>query len=151
MSDFFGLPIEGERPEYRSNPAEQADPAELIEKLQAVLAFPEVENVRWEQFTPYFNDGDVCEFSVYTAYVKLVGREDGGDYNDGYLEEADFRWYPERYEDVANATAISSALREFSSALGGGSHERILIEKFGDPAQVTATRDGFSIEFYEHD
>lgn len=26
---------------------------------------PEVSAIYWQQYTPYFNDGDICEFGVY--------------------------------------------------------------------------------------
>lgn len=30
---------------------------------------PNVENFGWSQYTPYFNDGDTCEFTVHTDYI----------------------------------------------------------------------------------
>jgi hypothetical protein len=32
-----------------------------------------VKNVYWTQYTPYFNDGEVCEFSVNDAFILLKG------------------------------------------------------------------------------
>lgn len=43
-------------------------------------ACPEVEAVTWTQYTPYFNDGETCEFSVNEKYFILVGDEDPDDY-----------------------------------------------------------------------
>lgn len=43
-------------------------------------ACPEVEAVTWTQYTPYFNDGETCEFSVHDKYFILVGDEDPDDY-----------------------------------------------------------------------
>jgi hypothetical protein len=43
-------------------------------------ACPEVEAVQWTQYTPYFNDGETCEFSVHEKYFILVGDEDPDDY-----------------------------------------------------------------------
>lgn len=42
-------------------------------------ANPEIGRVRWVQYTPHFNDGDACVFSVHTVYfeIKGVGREGG--------------------------------------------------------------------------
>jgi hypothetical protein len=45
--------------------------AKLNDKLKATLTFgsaelfeefPELESFSWTQYTPYFNDGDTCEF-----------------------------------------------------------------------------------------
>ena len=38
--------------------------------------YPDVEAVRWTQYTPYFNDGDTCTFSVHDGYVKLKDQGD---------------------------------------------------------------------------
>lgn len=43
-------------------------------------ACPEVEAITWTQYTPYFNDGESCEFSVHDKYFILVGDEDPDDY-----------------------------------------------------------------------
>lgn len=33
-------------------------------------AYPTLEGVKWEQWTPYFNDGDSCVFSIHDRYIK---------------------------------------------------------------------------------
>lgn len=39
--------------------------------------YPDLEEFSWDQYAPYFNDGDPCEFSVHSDYpeVKLKGFE----------------------------------------------------------------------------
>lgn len=32
-----------------------------------------LESIGWVQYTPYFNDGDTCEFSVHTEYPYING------------------------------------------------------------------------------
>jgi hypothetical protein len=39
-------------------------------------SYPQVEAVRWLQYTPFFNDGDTCEFNVHEPLVKLEGVSD---------------------------------------------------------------------------
>ena len=34
---------------------------------------PKLKSFGWSQFTPYFNDGDTCEFSAHTDYLFLNG------------------------------------------------------------------------------
>lgn len=65
-----------------------------MEKLDTLFAFPEVEAVRWEQYTPYFNDGDVCVFNIHDAYIKFVGVDEGGECEDGF---GDGKAYPDGY------------------------------------------------------
>lgn len=50
---------------------------------------PEGFAVHWTQFTPYFNDGDACTFSVNDAYLVKVNNELArGDFS-GYGEDED--------------------------------------------------------------
>ncbi|HWJ26014.1 MAG TPA: hypothetical protein VNS32_05695, partial [Flavisolibacter sp.] len=71
---------------------------ELTEQLRkdfpALLAplfekYPGVKNVRWTQYTPYFNDGDACEFSSNAAWADLNHDGYDDDENDDE-EEGDF-------------------------------------------------------------
>lgn len=163
---FEGRPVEGEINRYTDGIKEQDDPKLFIEALDTLLAVPGVEAVRWNQYTPYFNDGEACVFSIYSAYVKVSGDEDeeAGDYGDGYRSTYDLYDYDHSksgsYEDRQvfgtvggyPAKMIHDALKAFESVLENGRHYVILNQKFGDPAQVTANRDGsFTVEFYEHD
>ncbi|MBM4707887.1 hypothetical protein GS982_01575 [Rhodococcus hoagii] len=196
-----GRPINGEISHYSSKEiCEQRPIQEFLDALDALFAFPEVEAVRWEQYTPYFNDGDACEFGIREVRIKFVGgdeeageREDGfiesgldfppgyfdthsyGDYKyyaaDGTEVDANKRWgmrgvtskhvFPEgkaraTYTDMkfyVNGEVredIEKAYGDFARRVGGA-HEIDLRKHFGDPAQVTATREGFDVEFYEHE
>lgn len=158
MTDVFeGRTIEGDINRYTSGPGAQDDPALFLAALDELLDTPGIEAVRWNQYTPYFNDGEACEFSIYSAYVKVAGDEDGvGDYGDGFRDAYDFyNGYGDNREFVTVAgypgKMIYDALIAFERVLENGSHFVILNEKFGDPARVTATKSGFEVEFYEHD
>jgi hypothetical protein len=59
--------------------------AAVKELVAPLFEFP-VEAVRWTQYTPYFNDGDPCEFGVHEPYVKITGLDDEGDYGDGFID-----------------------------------------------------------------
>lgn len=37
---------------------------------------PEVTGIHWTQYTPYFNDGDTCEFSVKEYFFHILDDED---------------------------------------------------------------------------
>jgi hypothetical protein len=39
----------------------------------------------------------------------------------------------------------------FSDAIQSGSFDQVLNELFGDHAEVIVTRDGITVEFYDHD
>lgn len=55
----------------------------LIDQVANKLftTIPEIESVFWTQYTPYFNDGDACTFSVNDIYFNL--------YDDPTLEDED--------------------------------------------------------------
>lgn len=90
--------------------------------------YPSVEKVRWNQYTPYFNDGDTCEFS---AHIDSLAINDDEMY-DGSDENAD-------------------AADDFSTALGE-IPEEMLKEIFGDHVEVIVNRDGtVETEEYSHD
>jgi hypothetical protein len=103
-------------------------------------ANPTVKGVRWSQYTPYFNDGDVCRFSVHDFDFKVDGAaDDTGDNEDGW--ESD--WYLEKRGATETAAACSR--------LEGDVRDRDVFEAvFGDHVRVTATRDGFEVEAYSH-
>lgn len=191
MIEMLGRPITGDIQHYSTkNQVEPRPISELVAALDALLAYPEVEAVRWEQYTPYFNDGDVCEFGVREPRIKFVGEDAGGDYDDGFSEDGksyplgywethydpyaygrrtNWRtaqvtettppegkvpgdWHDKAfYVDGVVRSDIETAFKAFSSAVQDDGFEIDLHKHFGDPAQVTANREGFNVEFYEHD
>lgn len=157
---FAGRPIRGDISHYGSTPEAQRPISELIVAIDGVFAFPEVESIKWDQYTPYFNDGDACEFDVREPRFRITGVDDeAGDYEDGYLTGWDIRsgneLGPEKYGEEVRypqvSPALAAAIGKCTDALSGGAHEVDLRKHFGDPAEVIATRDGFNVEFYDHD
>lgn len=98
---------------------------------------PTVESIRWQQYTPHFNDGDACTFGVYdfTFSTKESIKEGSGDDEDGY----EYTWHPE--------TPEARAVSKFRKAVD---LDEAFEAAFGDHAQVTATRKGFDVEEFEH-
>lgn len=48
-----------------------------------------VDNIFWTQYTPYFNDGESCEFSVGDVYLVLKDDEDACEYEGSTLTDKD--------------------------------------------------------------
>jgi hypothetical protein len=124
---------------------------ELTEQLKndfpALLAplfekYPGVKNVRWTQYTPYFNDGDACEFSTNASYADLN--------YDGREEEE---------EDEESENATQQETKEVPEEAEGEFHEVLSSiddsfykDLFGDHVEVIVSRDGtIEVEEYEHD
>jgi tetratricopeptide (TPR) repeat protein len=56
----------------------KSDSQHLIEEATNALfrVAPEIDYVFWQQYTPYFNDGESCTFSVCEIYYVLQGEEE---------------------------------------------------------------------------
>lgn len=113
-------------------------------------AHPTVKAVRWRQYTPYFNDGDECIFSVHGPSMRLeesTARD--GEEEDGYLNEYDN--YVRKFVDGKFIGGPGKERYDAVNALVTGIPEDLMKAVFGDHAEITATRDGFEVEEYEHD
>lgn len=137
---FAGREIEGEV-SATAQLAEQHPESEFVEALDRLLQTEGVEAVRWTQYTPYFNDGDPCVFGTHGVEVKKTGDDEGGDAEDGFLDS----WSLEKDDPV------KAALEEFENVIESDHHDVLLGQKFGDHAQVTATKEKFVIDEYSHD
>lgn len=102
-----------------------------IEELRGAIfkENPHLESVSWTQYTPYFNDGDTCEFTVH-SWLTTVD-EDGN-------EEEDLE-------------SESGALQNLANVLDNSDLSSAFLQAFGDHARVTLTREGISVEEYDHD
>lgn len=107
-----------------------------------------VESVYWTQYTPYFNDGDPCYFSVHDFHLSLSDEESGEDEDD---EDEDY----DDYEMSAWSLSRSNdeKLKKLGEDLGNLSDipDDVLEQVFGDHCKVVATRDGFDVREYSHD
>ncbi|MFC4114140.1 hypothetical protein [Nonomuraea zeae] len=166
-----GLPVEGEPVFPRSSAGvDQWDEDSFAELLRPLIDSPRVEAVRWEQYTPYFNDGDVCEFSVGSPEIKVNDRpaiEDDEWDDDGYVSAWSVhmeggqprRWVSDsgwggHYEPHGPTVAQHEDYDAFSAldyAMNRGHFEELLYKKFGDHAQVTVYPDRITVETYDHE
>jgi len=129
---------------------------------------PGITGVVWTQYTPYFNDGDTCEFRVgdptfTNAPIDELSSISYGEYdgdtegvwaaeNISYVLTSDRDWYK---EDAALIRASGGVDVEscdlFNKAVCSGEMEDIMKAMFGDHAKVIATRDGFEVEEFDHE
>lgn len=123
---------------------EKVTPALQAAFTELKAQFPNLEAIRWKQYTPYFNDGDECVFGLHGVYFRLEGfPSDGGDYSDGFESPWGFKYHKFLTEDQ------SKILSSFESDLSG--LKPLLKEALGDHAEVTLTVNGIEVEEYEHD
>jgi hypothetical protein len=162
---FLGVPVKGDITATQTRPA-QRPIEELSPLFQAVLDDPYIASFGWQQYTPYFNDGEPCVFGVSTAWFRTVDdSQDAGrydlevDYGShptlGEIKGAYEGSYPNRRfvetEYVGEHESALRACKALSAALDGGEFDDVLQANFGDHAQITVTREGIDVEYYEHD
>ncbi len=153
--DIKTRPIEGDVYQGHVDTRTPATAAEFMEATDAILSVPGVHGVRWRAFTPYFNDGEPCEYSVGEIAVRFTPLEDEederGDYEDGFIEKwnLSYSWKDGEIPELTDGTyeALTKALKDWESLY----LEAVCKRNFGDHAQVTATLEGFSVDYYEHD
>lgn len=164
QKNFLGIPIEGDITPGATR-VEQKPIEELQPILQAVLDDPTITEFGWRQYTPYFNDGDPCEFSVHGTWVRTVDDTDADEdelemWGHRSLGKVTTEWAEnpengrreksgETYEGPDRARY--DRCKALEKAVEGGRFEVVLLEAFGDHAEIKVRRDGIEIEFYEHD
>lgn len=161
--NFLGIPVSGD-----IRGADSRTPQRPLEELsplfQAVLDDPTIEWFGWRQYTPYFNDGEPCLFSVHGALgVGLVPDPDnsaGTDDYDTMWEGVEYsgtlgrrnRSYEERPGEYTGPDeARYERCLALEQALESGAFDDILLKTFGDHATVIVRRTGIEVQEYSHD
>jgi hypothetical protein len=85
--EFLGMKIVGEGGQGEGNRVEQYSTEIFQEVVSAVLSHDEVSGICWNQYTPYFNDGEPCVFRVGEVYFSLVGAEKEDYFEYDWMEE----------------------------------------------------------------
>lgn len=106
-------------------------------------AHPDVDAIRWTQYTPHFNDGDVCEFSRHEFDIRGHGDEQ---LVSGQEMDEDGFYYGWDIDDKCALGKALDVLEDTFSEL-----EDVFQASFGDGVRVVATRKGFTVEDYDHD
>lgn len=112
-----------------------------------------IKSIGWTQYTPYFNDGDECTFSVNTDYSLQINGEDCDE-----IESLDWRikYYLKNGEYSEDKTddwdiELFNIVEEFKKLIQSIDDE-FLKDLFGDHVLVTVHDDGrIETEEYEHD
>ena len=120
---------------------------------------PKVKSFGWNQYTPYFNDGDSCTFSANTDYIYINGDcvDDSECINETIITNYG-TWNREKkvYEgrtEVPNLNYDSELVKandEIKEFLCNFDEE-FFMSQFGDHAEITVTAEGVSVDEYEHD
>ncbi len=106
--------------------------------LEFFAGRPDLKAIRWQQYTPHFNDGEACEFSVGDFGFKFEDTDaDAGDREDGYDDAYSLKG--------ARKKECAAFAKQFAD------HDDLFKLTFGDHVQVVAADGNFEVEEYEHD
>jgi len=125
---------------------------------------PSAESITWRQYTPYFNDGDPCYFSVHEFNLTLndseeeLAEEEEPEEEEELVEdeepEEEFDEYDEgEYDSYTLSESSDPKLQKMGEDMQKLEEipEDVLEKVFGDHVIITATRDGFDVNEYNHD
>lgn len=121
-----------------------------------IMAFmeanPDIKLITWEQYTPYFNDGDACQFGVYgLLYTKRAEvAVKALDYYKGDLDnEEEFTEWSDM--DDCYDPEKKAPIHCFSNIIEGDIVD-LLPEVFGEEARVIVTpKEIIVLEDIDHD
>lgn len=171
IKELTGLPVNDFY--KRSGPSQLTDRyngADVGPLLRQLADDPNVVEYGWRQYTPYFNDGDVCEFGVHELWVRTTLDDEDKDtyelevsswhptlgterYIQGDVIPSKYgyghSYGPGRWEHKENPFPETTKLAERVAEVIGGA-EVTLLEWFGDHAEITITKDGIQVDEYDH-
>ncbi len=100
--------------------------------------YPQLKSVSWTQYTPYFNDGEECSFSVHLDEPTINGFDPYDDDKDAANLYA---------QTDKESKACLKAVDDFLDAFDADVYEDL----FDDHVEVTVTRKGIKTSEYQHD
>lgn len=127
---------------------------------------PGVTRIIWTQYTPYFNDGDTCEFGVHEPYFTNADEEQmeditsWGEYEgtdpsvwseSDWIFSSDSEFCQKRRQELNLEGVDRLSVAKFASLIQSSEMEDVMEAMFGDHVRVVATRDGFDVEEHSHD
>lgn len=174
--NFLGIPVTGD-PDRRSERPAQLPLSDFEPIIRAVLDDPTIVEFGWDQYTPYFNDGDPCVFGAGSVWVRTdtdgepIGDDeyDDEDRDDEQLNvqyrhpslgefKDEYTWSDDaprvrttvKHEYIGPDQARLERALALNTAVEAGQFDDVLIEAFGDHCQVKISRKGISISHCEH-
>ncbi len=127
----------------------------LVELFAPLFAeHPEVKGLKWTQYTPYFNDGDTCEFSSHHEDAEILFAEPDDSAADADEdEESDGEYYipTDRFGYDSKEYKAAAKIQEKFTAEFPELSDDDMESLFGDHVEVTLFPDRVEVEEYEHE
>jgi hypothetical protein len=130
--------------------AQEAMQERLCDVFKAVFEqYPEIKKFGWSQYTPYFNDGEPCEFSVNSPMFEFVADEHLPDTKDSVFEDDMWNFECWRHDPERCTLETYEVTQKIERILDRS--EAFLLNIFGDHTQVVVTPNGLKSFEYDHD
>lgn len=152
---FMGLPVEGSIGNW--SPIPQSPIEELYVYFKNAFDHDGVKAIMWEQYTPGWNDGEPCEFSIRDPKVttnKVVadawinGTEP--DMSEAYPDRTgDNDYYDEWEFESYSGHPDGEHVNKISIPVADGRFEDALRAKFGNDIKIIVTVDRVVTEEYD--
>lgn len=112
---------------------------------------PKIHAIVWTQYTPYFNDGETCYFRVGEMYPMTEAKYHQYDEDGGYAEEYSVLDWDDKPQEGSGLTEIEAVKVCEIIKILEKIPEEVYMGMFGDHVKITATREGFQVDEYEHE
>lgn len=144
--------------------AEKAASKDIMDVLKKMMADnPLIVGLKWQQYTPSFNDGEPCVFSISGPFIKFDEKISGAGDNDADEEQENGGFLDANYDidddfykkksDIFNFKEIKELKKTVKDVCAVYSHleamDTQLQEMFGDNIEVIVTKDGVETEDYD--
>ncbi|WP_371666004.1 hypothetical protein OG306_33290 [Streptomyces sp. NBC_01241] len=167
-TNFLGMPVSGDIT-HGSTRREQKPLEELAPLFQALIDDPTIVEFGWRQYTPYFNDGDTCEFGVNGLWARTTAEVDTDEEEFSSMYDLDVDYHPSlgkvsgHYEgEWPDRKFVRDGYegpdedrynrcQELDGALQSGAFDNVLLDHFGDHALITVRKGSIEVEFHDHD
>ena len=107
---------------------------------------PEIKTVVFAAYTPYFNDGEECVFSVHGCIFTNASKSEADIY-EIYQEDV-----PAEYETwYGDCGSSKKSYSEFSNMVESSIMNDVIRSMFGDHVLVAIDAEGFEVVDYEHE
>jgi hypothetical protein len=138
---------------------------EIFQKYskELFIKYPEMKRFSWTQYTPYFNDGDTCEFGAQTdpGEISINGIDGWDAFEIQYPQKADGRYdytkptyvnsNPEDLDldDEKGPLVGNEAYLAISELLGAIGEDNL--KQMFEEGEVVVTPNGVEVEDYDHE
>lgn len=116
--------------------------------------YPFLGEVAWAQYTPYFNDGEPCEFGVNEVVLAELGEETDGYFEDGegfYSKSRDEVYRDGEFKKNDAYDRRYADCRRVAASLVNAIPSDVMRDMFGDHVAVRVTREGVDVVEYDHE